>query len=495
MNGDLPSRFGRGLLWNYFGRIGEFAIRFFFVSLVAKRLGPDGFGVYSFAYSIFVAGTLLGALGYEQALNNFVPALLHDKGKQTFLLRRTLALRALVMAGLVLCGALMAPLLTQRVGAVASAVVWALPYLFWFNVANLLAYFWVGRLEVRVVSVVRVGVQAVNYAAAWWLLARGYGPQAILLLLGGTAALASVAYLLYTARFLRGAESPVPMGRIHRFAVNLGITNGLNYLLGQQSDVALIGLLLRDSAQIGFYNLAATLNMIAGTALLIGMEGVSQSALAEVASQSLDRLASTWRAFMKITMLLSVPVLAFCALHPDRLLALYGAQYSDAVPFLRAYLGFTLASRFLGGGTNTATLYALRKEQWPLGIRIATGVLNIALAVAFIRVWGAVGAVFATGICLVLTVGAETIVAMRETGAAYPTRFALFVAACTALAVAASYPITGDGLWGLAGGAAVCLAVFAACFALCRPLEKEDQALLARLFPRLESWARRLVRE
>ncbi len=494
MNGDLPQRFGKGLLWNYMGRIGEYAIRFLFVSLVAKRLGPGDFGVYSFAYSVFVAGTLLGALGYEQAVNNFVPALSGDLPRQRFLLRRTLALRVLIMACLVVVGAVGAPLLSRWVGPVAAAVVWALPYLFWFNIANLLAYFWVGRLEVRFVALVRIGVQGVNYAAAWYLLQRGYGPDAMLLLLGITAALAAIAYLAYSARFLRGPASPMPMGRIHRFAVNIGVINGLNYVLGQQSDVALIGLLLRDSVQIGFYNLAATLSTIAGTALLMGMEGVSLSALAEVAARSLRELGVAWRGFVKVTMLLSVPVLAFCALHAAKIVALYGETYRDAALLLQVYALFTVANRFLGGGTSTGTLYALRREGWALGIRVGTGALNVALAVAWIPTWGAVGAVAATGLCAILTTAAEVALVMRATGAAYPLRFVLAVAAGTTLAALASHFTTGDGLWGLARGAAAFLVVFAACFALLKPLDGEDQAILARLSPTLGRWASRFAR-
>ncbi|GAB4404523.1 MAG: hypothetical protein Kow00123_16350 [Anaerolineales bacterium] len=493
MNGDLPARFGKGLFWNYAGRIGEYGIRFLFTSLIAKRLGPGEFGVYSFAYSAFVAGTLLGALGYEQALNNFVPPLASDLPKQRFLLRRTLALRALLMACLVVLGALIAPVLSRWVGPVASALVWVLPYLFWFNVANLLAYFWVGRLEVRLVAMVRIGVQAANYAAAWVLLQRGYGAQAMLLLLGATAALASLAYLAYTARFLRGPAAPLPMGRVHRFAVNTGIINGLNYVLGQQSDVALIGLLLRDSVQIGFYNLAAMLSTIAGTALLMGLEGVSLSALAEVAAKSLRDLATAWRSFMKITMLLSVPVLIFCALHAAKLVSLYGETYREAALLLQVYALFTAANRFLGGGTSTGTLYAMQREGWALGIRVATGILNVALAVALIPRWGAVGAVAATGFCGILTTAAEMALVMRVARAAYPLRFAVAVGVCTAAAGLASHFITGSGLWGLARGAAGLLAVFAACFVLLKPLDGEDMALAARLSPRLGRWAARLV--
>ncbi len=494
MNGDLPARFGRGLFWNYAGRIGEYAVRFLFMSLIAKRLGPGEFGVYSFAYSIFVAGTLLGALGYEQALNSFVPPLAGDLPRQRFLLRRTLALRALLMAVLVIVGAVGAPLLSRWAGPVASAVVWVLPYLFWFNVANLLAYFWVGRLEVRLVALVRIGVQVVNYAAAWWLLHRGLGPQALLLLLGITAALASAAYLVYTARFLRGPATPLPMGRVHRFAVNTGVINGLNYVLGQQSDVALIGLLLRDSVQIGFYNLAAMLSTIAGTALLMGLEGVGLSVLAEVAAKSLRDLAAAWRGFMKITMLLSVPVLAFCTLHAAKLVALYGETYQEAALLLQVYALFTAANRFLGGGTSTGTLYALQREGWALGIRIVTGILNVALAVALIPRWGAVGAVAATGLCGILTTAAEMALVMRVARASYPLRFAAAVGACTSVAGLASLFAGGSGLWGLAWGVAVFLLIFAACFALLKPLDGEDQALLGRLSPLLGRWAGPFVR-
>ena len=494
MTGDLAGRFSRGLLWNYVGRIGEFGIRFLFVSLVAKRLGPSDFGVYSFAYSVFVGGTLIGALGYEQALNNFVPAHMGDDASQSYLLRRILALRVLIFAALVVAGALLAPLLIEWRGPVAAGVVWALPYLFCFNIANLLAYFWVGRLEIRFVSIVRVMTQVVNFAVVWWLLDRGYGPQGVLLLMGGTAFLAAIAYLLHSARFLRGPATTLPMGRIHRFSLNVGAINGLNYVLGQQSDVALLGLLLRDTVQVGFYNLAGTLTMIAGTALLIGMEGVSLSALSEMAARGMEHLAGAWRAFMKVTMLLSVPVLAFCALHAGELLAFYGAEYADAAPLLRALLAFTIANRFLGGGTSSAALYAVRRERWPLGIRVATGALNIGLAVALIPRWGAMGAVVATGIALNLTVIAEIVVMIRAAGAAYPARFALITALCTALAAAASYPLTGRGIWGLAAGVGVFLVVFLAAFALSRPLESADCVALDRLSPQLAAWAQRFVR-
>jgi hypothetical protein len=70
----------------------------------------------------------------------------------------------------------------------------------------------------------------------------------------------------------------------------------------------------------------------------------------------------------------------------------------------------------------------------------------------------------------------------------------VITALCTALASAASYPLTGSGIWGLAAGAGVFLAVFAAAFALSKPLEAGDCAALQRLSPRLAARAQRFVR-
>ena len=93
-----------------------------------------------------------------------------------------------------------------------------------------------------------------------------------------------------------------------------------------------------------------------------------------------------------------------------------------------------------------------------------------------------------------LTTIAEVIVTLQETGAAYPFRFAGITALCTALASAASYPLTGSGIWGLAAGVGVFLVVFAAAFALSKPLEAGDCAALGRLSPRLAAWAQRFAR-
>jgi O-antigen/teichoic acid export membrane protein len=358
-------------------------------------------------------------------------------------------------------------------------------YLAAFNLYNLLLYYLVGRLEVRFAAVVRVVVMLLNVALAAVLLRRGAGIVEILAAQGVTALLALLAALWRLRADLFGPRQPVPLGRQLRFAGTLGLTSGLNFLLGQQSDVFLIGLLLRDRAEIGAYNVAASLNFTLASALLIGFEGVSQAAFSEVAVRDHDRLRALWSVLLKLVIVLSVPALVFGAAHAAALVALFGGTYADSALLLQVYLLFSVGGRLLGGGLNTTLLYALGQERTPLLIRIVAGSANLLLDLVLIRWFGPLGAVVATGASFLVTGLVETIIALRATGATYPWRFAGKVLLATAIAVAASYPLTGSGWLGLALGAAATGALLLAAFALLRPLGPGDRALVARLLPRL----------
>ena len=493
MRQSLLRRFAQGFAWNYVGRLAEFGLRFLFISVVARRVGPDSFGVYAFTVSTFTAVTLLGALGYEQALNTFVPRHAAHPERLTYLLRQLLVRRMVIFAGLSLLLVLLTPWLERVVGPAASGLLWILPYLFFFNLANLLAYFLIGLLDITLVSVVRVGVQAANLGLSMLVLNAGGDIRGVLLVMGMTTMFAALIYLAYLRRLLRQPAAPFPLTDIHRFGLTLGVTNGLNYVLGQQVDVMLLGFLLHDSAAIGYYNLAALLNLIFSSGLLIGFEGVTQSTLSEMADRSLDRLAQTWQALIKIAILLAVPALSFAALHATGIVELYGAGFADAARLLQVYLAFTVVARFFGGGTNTATLYALQRERIPLVTRTAAGALNVVLAFLWIPTYGPLGAVLATGLSGLATTIPETIITLRVTQARYPMRFAAKVLLASAAALALTRPLARPGLIALVVGALVFALLFAVILALLKPLTSEDQALFHRLNPQLGRWLEKLT--
>ncbi|NOZ06116.1 MAG: oligosaccharide flippase family protein [Chloroflexi bacterium] len=493
MRQGLLHRFAQGFAWNYAGRIAEFGLRFLFISFVARRVGPDSFGVYSFAVSTFTAVTLMGAFGYEQALNTFVPRHAGHPKRLAYLLRQILVRRILIFAALSLLLVLITPWIERAVGPAAGGLLWILPYLFFFNLANLLAYFLIGLLDVTLVSVVRVGIQAANLGLSVLVLNAGGDIRAVLFIMGVTAMVAALIYLAYLRGLLRAPAEPFPLGDVHRFGATLGVTNGLNYVLGQQADVMLLGFLLHDSAAIGYYNLAALLNLIFSSGLLIGFEGIAQSALSEVADRGLDRLAQTWEALIKVAILLAVPALSFAALHAAEIVGLYGAGFTEAARLLQVYLAFTVVARFFGGGTNTSTLYAMKRERIPLITRTVSGALNVGLALLWIPLYGPLGAVLATGLSGLATTVPETIITLRVTQARYPIRFAAKVLLASAGALVLTRPLAHPGLIPLVAGALAFILLFAIILALLKPLSVEDQALFQRLNPRLGHWLERLT--
>ena len=478
-------RFGRGLLWNYLSRIVEFGLRFVLFTLLARGLGDAGYGGYSYVMSIFGVASLLAGLGFEQTLNTFSAQWQARPSELRFLLNRLVLLRAAALGLLAALIWLLAELLGRRIGLGSAPIRAMLLYFAAFNLYNLLLYYLVGRLEVGFAAVVRVAVMLANVALVWLLLRVGAGIAAILLAQGITALLALLASVWRLRRDLFADRRPAPLARPLGFAVTLGLTGGLNFLLGQQSDIFLLGLLLRDRAEIGHYGLAANLNFTLATALLIGFEGVVQSAFSEVAGREQGRLAASWSMLLKLVLLLSVPGLLFGALHAAKLVALYGAGYAQSVPLLQIYLLFSLGGRLLGGGLNSTALYALGRERTPLLIRVAAGAGNLGLAILLIRWYGPLGAVIATGIANLSAGLFELVVTARATGAVYPWSFAAKIGLASAAAVAASYPITVGGWLGLIAGAAATGLVLLLALALLRPLGVEERGVALRLLPRL----------
>jgi O-antigen/teichoic acid export membrane protein len=489
---DLARRFGTGLLWNYSGRLLEYGARFLFFSVVASALGPREFGIFSFAISVHTITTLILGLGFENALNNFVPEQMAYPACQAYLLRTLLRWRALILLGAAILLWAGAPWLAKQSGVRADAIRWVIPYVVGYNLTNLISYFLVGRLEMSTVTGVRVGIQLLNLVAGGYLLARGARSEFLLGAMGASTLLAVLVLLWRTRRFLRGPAQPMPMSRVYRFGLILGLTNGLNYVLGQQADVLLLGLLLQDPAQMGFYNLAATLTLIATTGLLLGFEGVSQTALVEAATRGSQALRRFYEVMLRVTATLSQPILLFAVLHAPTLVRLYGPEYEPAIPLLTAYMAYGFVMRFMGGGLNTATLYALRRERVPLAFRAIGGALNLVLAIWWIPLLGALGAILATAASGLLIGLLEQTFTMRLSGSAYPTHYALRLSLVMGAAGLLSKPIDRGTPITLTASALLYALLFCAGWWWMRPLSEADWESLARISPRLGNWLARI---
>lgn len=491
--GRLPGiveRFGSGLLWNYPGKILEFGLKFLSLLVIARYLGPRQYGVYSALISIFTLATLFGSLGFNHTLLTYIPKLWKEEpGKAAFLLRRLFGLGIAITVAISLTLYLFASPLAVLLGIpeVATYIRFVLPYISLFLLSDIFVHFLLGRLEVKPVAVVRVAVQLANLALVILLARLGYGIQEFLYILILTSGLGFVIYLLRVFRTLFLRPSPFRLARIYRFAVTVWLANLVNYVLGRQSDLLLIGYFLHSPDEIGQYSAASTLAMAISTALLIGLDGVLLPVFSEVQIQQGDeRVGEVWRMALKLVTFLSVPALLFCTFYPERIvLAFYRQAYLPSVILFQVAVGLAAASRTLGGGVNSGALYALNREQLSLYIRASTAALNLLLAIFLIPRYRALGAIIATGIAALVTMLAETLAVRRYTKGKYPFVFTGKVVLASIFALAITLFLRVESLRTLLAAAFLYMALVVGILYLLKPLEERDKAVLARMHPRL----------
>jgi O-antigen/teichoic acid export membrane protein len=494
---SFAGRVRRGFLWNQITRTIEMGSAYLASVLAARAFGAVEFGTYSVALSLVSLGTLATSLGLNEVLNVHVPRLAGMPGRVAWLLRSVLRLRAALALAVACALFLAAPWIAGawRNPALELVLQAGAIYVFFYQVSLLLEYFLLGQLDVPRVSRVRVAVQLLNLAAAFAALRLHLAPRQLILAMACNAAL-GVAWLAWGARAsLRGAAERFDLAPVMRFGLALWATNFVNFFVGRQADILLIGLFRPGSDQAGAYSAATLLATLLAGALLIGTDGVTLAAFSEVESR-VDRvgLGRLWALHVKMDVLLSLPLLAFGARFAREIVSvLYGAGFERAAGLLAAYAAVWIAARALGGGTNMAVLYAMNEPRLPLVIYGACAALNLAGDLILIPRLGAPGAVIATGAAMLCAGLASGLVIRRRTGAFFPVVFALKVLAASALgALLASILPRPPGLAGLLVAAAVVGVVTLVGLRLLRPLDEDDRRLLIKLSPRLQWLVARL---
>jgi O-antigen/teichoic acid export membrane protein len=486
----FAKRVGRGLAWNQASKVIEMAAAYAASVLVARALGAVEFGTYSVALSMVTFTYFMTSLGLNEVLNVHVPRLGAASARVAYLLRALLRVRAAIAIGLAIgLFTLSSPLATLfRNPALEPVLRAAALYVFFYNVTLLLEYFLVGALQVPRVSRVRILVQLANLAAAAAALRWHWHAWMLFVAMAASSAL-GLAWLSWGARAaLFGHAERFDLKPLRRFGLTLWMTNFVNFFLGRQADILMIGFFRPATGEAGWYSAAAMLAMLCASALLMGAEGVSLAAFSELETR-VDResIGRLWQLHLKIDMILSLPLLAFGAVFAGEIVrTLYTSAFAPAAPMLMGYAAAWILTRVIGGGTNMTVLYAMNEPRLPLMIYGASGLFNLVANLILIPRLGAIGAVIGTGCAMVGSSTASALILTRRTGAVVPVGFALKVLLACAVAAAAARVLQGpSGFAGLLVAGLIGLVVFAVLLRLLRPLDDEDRRLLGRLNPRI----------
>jgi len=494
---SLAARVAGAIFWGQAGRLAETAAFFLFYLWLARSLGPAEYGVFSLGTSLAGACAFLALLGLgPETLGRFVPEIAPggDRGRARRLLGILLAVRALAIlavAGAVfslrghLADRLHLPLLSASLALVLTLFAAR-------SVFDLFAYFSSGLLDLKRVAAAKLIAavaapcfflalsfyRAPGVDAAWLAIAAG--------LLAGILVLAQP-FLPANADSLARAQAGIPFRRILAFGMFAWATNFFLYILGDNTDVLLLGWLLPDRAAIGCYALGARI-AFSLTGVLFGWASlVSVATFSEVRQRGgVDRLARLVEAQWKLAALCMVGPFLLLFRYAGAIVAIfYSSAYEPAAAVVRILSACMIVGAVFALALGASALYAIGRERLACGIVAAVAAFNLVTEILLVPRLGILGAACATGVSFALLALLSTAACRRHVPLRFPAAFLgkLFVAATLALIPTRWIP--GASLAQLAAGAAVWGLGFSACLALLRPLERDDSASLARVHPRL----------
>lgn len=387
----------RNALWLMGGRVTNKLLVFLTGVLVARYLGPDRYGLLSYAGAYLTFFAALCNLGIDAVLvKEFVD---HPEGEGKAL-GTTLALRglsaalsALVMTGIVAIADREEPL-TVLVAAISGLSL--IPQVFdslkkWFQLRLQSKYAAIAAiLSCAVAALFRIALVLLGADLVWFAL--------------GTAMEYAVLAVCLLVAYKKQGGQPLSLDREKaKQLLRSGggfLLSGMMVSIYASTDKLMLGQLM-DKDTVACYTLAVSLCAMWGFVLEAVIESVHPSILRLYAK---DRGAWETRNRQLYALVfygaLAMSLLT-CLLAKPLVLLLYGEAYAPAVQPLRIVVWYTAFS-YLGGARN-AWVVCVNAQKYLKYLYTAAAAINVALNLLLIPVWGASGAALASLVTQIAT--------------------------------------------------------------------------------------------
>jgi O-antigen/teichoic acid export membrane protein len=377
--------------------------------LLARLLGPAGYGSYAFAIAVFtllqpLAGGGLGTLATRELADTHLDAACKRQRMLHFLF-------AALSVALVVSGAFVATVALidrPRLGLLALALLVVPGAVLSQTAGGLLS----GQHRVRLAQIL---TNPVKLAIVLALLA----PMAVLVGGGGWSPLVALAALGLSGWIVAGiaiAFSPLKpagtgklplrassLGWLVRLSLPFAVVSTAQYLQGRV-DVITLGLLATD-AEVGHYQVAARMTMLVNLPATVVASLLAPRFSAAYTRGDAVGLSRNFRRGLVLSLGFALLAVAGIALVGDRLVAVvYGLAYTDSVAAL-----YILAVGKLVMAAKAVAMVLLMMSRYERGVAAiltATALLNAAGNWALVPRYGIEGAATSTALAGILTVGA-----------------------------------------------------------------------------------------
>ncbi|HRA38163.1 MAG TPA: oligosaccharide flippase family protein [Pseudomonadota bacterium] len=417
--------------------------------LIARNLGPDGFGAYSLIiWLVAVSMTVVNA-GTAGAVIRFV-AELRGAGTPELIVPLLAFLRRVqrwfllvVLAGgaalFWFAGDHLVPGFNHLLLFLLMALSTALRANYMFNVC--IAKGFEHFRATAVIATVAAPANLLLVALAWWVSAPVEGFLAVY-------AVSSAVFYFVSSRQTRGllpdaAAGLALPGSVHaRVVRHMRITAAMviiTYVTASEVEVMFLNL-LDTAAAAGKFKVAYQL-ADGATLLVPGVFGVLLlPMMANALSQSREAAGRRFVGATTYLALLAMPLLAFGILFAEPVMAvLYGKAYLAAAPAFAVILLAKSVSVVSQGGSSL--LMSSERQNVVLVIVILCGLLKIALDVVLIRRYGLHGAIVAYAVATIASAAAMIVFGARTGGTGLPWGRLLRIGGAGAIAALCALPL------------------------------------------------------
>jgi O-antigen/teichoic acid export membrane protein len=492
---NLLKRVSRGILWGQLGRAAEVGLFGLLSFMLARKMGPSSYGVFSLGASLVAFFGFLALVGIgQETLAKFVPEAAAGRypGGAARLTAHLLSLRLAAIA-VVCIGALLAGgRIEHRLGVTGFRHYLGILLLVFIlrSIADLFSCVFSALLRLRVVAGGRVVVPATALllvlVVAWQGESIDPGIAFRALAIGQCMGLAVILLAWQGCKLTVDPEfsgTPAPLRRVLSFGLYTWLAGLFIFVLSDRIDVLLLGWLLKDPKAVGWYAVGATL-VFQSTGLttawlpLVGMSTLSNAYL----EAGPAGLAQVGEALWKIIAVSLVPVMVFLVrFSKEVVVLLYSTQFVLSAPVVQT-LGLLLGlSAIVGFGLQAGMLYILGHPKTACAIFAASAALNIVLAFPLIHRFGIVGAAAATGGAFLLFSLLSARVARARCRVRTPWSFLFKVVSASAAAAGVSLLLKPYILSSFAVAGFIWIGVLLLCLWLMKPLTRVDSQHLSRV--------------
>ncbi len=426
---SLGAKIVSGIVWGQVGMSLRSLISFAVYILISRSLNVHDFGLYSAIVSLIAILLYFTNMGIYSVFNNYLPQLESKKkrGADSYLIRWALLAKTTIFTIVAIGIHQYIGLLADWAGApsVKDYVFLLILWFFFRSIADFFMYILMSRMAMKYYALVETSISIIQLAGLAYLIKTEINISSLVALMVVVYGIQCLLYTYGSRKSYLVEPQKINLAPVVKYALIIWLTTVIRYFLEKDIDIYMILYFLKDSALVGYYNIAFLISTTGGYFLLSSISSLCLTILSKsYAKMGIAGLRTSMGFLYKISLLLSAPIFAFMIFQADNVITcLFSSKYSEAGVLLIFLALFNLLASFLGGGYLITALLPLNKEKILMYLRCAGGMLNFILNLVLIPIFGLIGAVAATGISFFLLVTVELYMVTRLADFRLPVTF------------------------------------------------------------------------